>query len=558
MTFKKAWLMALALFLGIFLAACSGGDDSESSDGDSGDEAEAESGGEDVLHLTKSDSIPEMDPNMTTDEYGIQFTGATMEGLYRMKDGEAAPGIATDHEVSDDGLTWTFNLREDAKWSNGDPVTAGDFVYSWRRAVDPETGSEYGPYMMGDVVKNATAVNEGEADLEELGVEAPDDYTLKVTLEHPVPYFESLAAFPTYFPLNKDFVEKQGDDFATSSDTLLFNGPFTLEKWESTSDSWELHKNKDYWDADTVEMDKLTYKVVKDPQTSVDLYESGKIDRASLSSDLVDKYKTHDDYETVPESTLSYLKMNQTQSEALANKKMRRAISMAINKEDLVNQILNNGSVVSTGYVPKGLANTPDGEDFREANGDLVTYNPEKAKKLWKEGLEEIGKDSVELELLGGDTETAKTSDEYMINQLSEHLPGLEVTLKSVPFEQRLDLDKKMDYQLQTFLWGADYLDPYTFLNLWLTDGENNHMGFSNDKYDKLLNETTDELAQDPEARYDNFKEAEKILADEGAVAPLYQRTKAKLIRPKIQDVYVNLFGPKFEYKWASLDESKE
>jgi oligopeptide transport system substrate-binding protein len=407
--------------------------------------------------------------------------------------------------------------------------------------------------MMGGVIKNATAVNEGEVPVEELGVSAPDDYTLEVNLENPVPYFESLASFTTYYPLNEDFVEEQGDSFATSTDTLLFNGPFTLENWESTASSWELVKNEDYWDAETVQLDKMTFEVVKDPQTAVDLYESGEVDRAGLSSDLVDQYQTHDHYQVFPEASLFYLKMNQTQSDALANQKMRKAIAMAVDKEAMVNEILNNGSIVSNGFVPKDFVQTPSGEDFRETNGDLLTYDPEQATKLWEEGLEEIGKDSVELELLGGDSETAKISDEYIANQLQENLPGLEVTLKSVPFEQRLDLDTNMDYQLQTSGWGPDYMDPYTFLNLWLTDGQNNKMGYSNEEYDQLIEETTGELAQDPEARYQNFLEAEKVLAETAAVAPLYQSAKAQLVQPKIQDVYFNSFGPTYEWKWASV-----
>ncbi|GGJ82662.1 peptide ABC transporter substrate-binding protein [Lentibacillus kapialis] len=556
---KKVWLLSLALLFGLFLAACSGGGESGSSDSGSdggsneGSEGDSGSDAEQVLHFTNGDTIPSMDPGMATDEYGIQFTGATMEGLYRVKDGEIVPGIAKDHKVSEDGTTWTFNLREDATWSNGDPVTAHDFVYAWQRAVDPETGSEYGPYMLGGVVKNATAVNEGDVPVKELGVKAPDDYTLEVNLENPVPYFESLATFSTYFPLNKDFVEEQGDKYATSTDTLLFNGPFTLENWNSTASSWELQKNEDYWDAETVELKKMTFEVVKDPQTAVDLYESGEVDRAGLSSDLVDKYQSHDHYKVFPEASLFYLKMNQTKSEALANQKMRKAITMAFDKQALVDEILNNGSIVSTGFVPADFVQTPSGEDFREANGDLITYDPEKAKKLWEEGLEEIGKDSVKLELLGGDSETAKLSDEYVVNQLQKNLPGLEVSLKSVPFEQRLDADTNMNYQLQTSGWGPDYMDPYTFLNLWLTDGQNNKMGYSNEKYDKLIQETTDELAQDPEARYDNFLEAEKILAETAAVAPIYQSAKAQLVRPKIQDIYFNSFGPTYEWKWASV-----
>ncbi|SEU03183.1 oligopeptide transport system substrate-binding protein [Salinibacillus kushneri] len=557
---KSKWslLLVLGLVLSLFLAACSGGDEGDTSEDTGDDSQNSEEGSsesqdvEQVFNLINRDTIPSMDSSMATDEFGFQFLGATMEGLYRLKDGEIVEGIATDHEVSEDGLTWTFTLREDAKWSNGDPVTAHDFVYAWQRAVNPDTGSEYGPYMMGDVIKNATAVNSGDAPVEDLGVTADGDYTLVVELENPTPYFESLATFGTFLPLNEDFVKEQGDEYATSTDTLLFNGPFTLDNWESTASSWELNKNPDYWDAETVKLEKMTYEVVKDPQVGVDLYEAGTIDRASLTADLVDQYSTHEDYRVTPEMTVFYLKMNQTRNEALANPNIRRAISRAFNKQGIVDTILNNGSIVANGLVPKDFYQHPEtGEDFRSINGDLVQYDTEQAKEYWDKGLEELGTDSIELEYLGGDTETAKKMDEYIVSQLEENLPGLDLTLKQVPFEQRLDLDTNMDYDIQNAGWGPDYMDPYTWLSLWLTDGGNNKMGYSNEEYDNLVQSTGTELAQQPVERMDAFLKAEQILFEDAAIAPIYQRARAQLVSPKLKDIYVNSFGPTYEYKWA-------
>jgi oligopeptide transport system substrate-binding protein len=289
----KHWLLLLTfgLLLSV-LAACSGDESKEPA----GKDAKEEEKGEKVLNFLNPEAIPSMDPSLATDESSFIYLAATLEGLYRLDEKtQPSPGIATKHEVSKDGLTWTFTLREDAKWSNGDPVTAHDFVYAWQRAVDPATGSEYGPYMMNGVIKNATAVSKGEATVDQLGVKADGDYTLVVELENPTPYFETLTTFGTFFPLNKKFVEEKGDSFATSSENLLANGPYTINNWSSTSDTWELVKNKDYWDAKTVKMDKLTYKVVKDPQTALDLYEEGTVDRMDLTSDLVDQYSTNDD-----------------------------------------------------------------------------------------------------------------------------------------------------------------------------------------------------------------------------------------------------------------------
>lgn len=548
---KLTWLLSLTLILSVFLAACSGGDDNASE----GTDGSSEENVEQVLNLINGDAIPSMDPSMATDQYGFQFLGATMEGLNRLGEGgEVTPGIAESHKVSEDGLTWTFKLREDAKWENGDPVTANDFVYAWQRAVNPDTGSEYGPYMMGGVIKNAAEISQGDMPVEDLGVKADGDYTLVVELANPTPYFESLTTFGTFLPLNQKFVEEKGDAFATSSENLLANGPFKLENWESTSQKWNLAKNDTYWDADTVKLETINYVVVKEAQTAVDLYEKGEVDRTGLSSDLVDQYSSDEDYTVKAGNSVFYLKINQTRNEALANKNIRAAISRAFDKEALVNTILNNGSLAANGLVPADFTPMPDGSgDFREVSGDLVTYDTAAAKEFWEKGLEELGTDSVEIEFLGGDTDVSKTMNEYLANQLQTNLPGLKVTLKQVPFEQRLDLDTNQDYDLQLAGWGPDYLDPYTFLSLWITDGGNNKMGYSNAEYDKLLEETTTTLATDNEARYQNFLEAEKILFEDAAIAPVYQSAGAFLSSPKIHGLIENPFGPDYEYKWVSI-----
>lgn len=545
---RKSWslLLAFGLLLCV-LVACSG----ETA------KTEKESTAEDgkVLKFTNPDAIPTMDPSHASDESSFIYLGATMEGLYRLdKNAQPVDGIATEHTVSDDGLTWTFTLREDAVWENGDPVTAHDFVYAWQRAVDPETASEYGPYMMDGVIKNASAVSTGEVPVDELGVAAEGDYTFVVELENPTPYFESLTAFGTFLPLNQKFVEEQGDSFATNSDTLLANGPYTIESWKSTSDSWELVKNEDYWDAKAVQMDKLTFEVVKDPQTAINLYEAGEVDRVDLTSDLVDKYKSHDDYVVSPGTFVYFIKFNQTANKALANKNIRAAISRAFDKQALVDEVLNNGSLVANGLVPANFAPMPkSGEDFREVNGDLVTYNLDTAREYWKKGLEEIGKDKVELELLTVDDQAIKTMGEYIVNQLSTSLPGLTVTLKQVPKEQRLDLSSNMDYELVVSRWGPDFLDPFTFMNLYTTESGNNLMGYSSPEYDKLVNATATTLANDNAARYENFLEAEKLLFEDAVIAPIYQISKAQLISPRVEGVHVNPFGATYEYKWADV-----
>lgn len=538
------------------LAACSGDEPSETPAKDDGTKEEAASG-EKVLNFTNPEAIPSMDPALATDESSFVYLAATMEGLYRLDEKtQPTPGIATEHKVSDDALTWTFTLREDAVWSNGDPVTAHDFVYAWQRAVNPEVGSEYGPYMMSGVIKNATEVSKGELPVEELGVKADGDYTLVVELENPTPYFETLTTFGTFLPLNQKFVEEQGDQFAIGSDNLVANGPYTIENWDSTGNSWDLVKNADYWDAETVAMDKLTFQVVKDPQTALRLYEEGTVDRIDLTSDLVDQYSTDEDYLVSADTFVYFLKFNQESSDALANKNIRAAISRAFDKEALVGEILNNGSIAANGLVPADFTPMPEtGEDFRAVSGDLSAYDLEAAKEFWAKGLEELGTDAVELEFLADDDETTKTLIQYVANQLSTNLEGLTVNIKQVPKKQRLDLDDSMEYELQLTRWGPDFLDPFTFMNLFTTDSGNNWTGYSNPDYDKLVFDTASTLAQDNVARYNNFLEAEKLLFEDAVIAPVYQASRAQLVSPRVDGVFVNPFGATYEYKWANVAE---
>jgi len=562
---KTNWLLlALVLVLSSFLAACSGGSSSSGGSGGdsgSGESASGSANGEQVFNLTIGDEIPSMDPSLVQDQYGIQWVSEVMEGLYRLdENGKPVEGMADgEPQVSEDGLTWTFKIKEDANWSNGDPVTAQDFVYGWQRAINPDTGSEYGPYMMSGVLKNATDIAAGKKDVSELGVKAEDDKTLVVELEKNVPYFESLTTFATFFPLNQKFVEEQGDKFGLEPENILSNGPFTMTEWNH-SQSMKFEKNDSYWDADTVQLEEINLTVVKEVSTAVNLYETGEVDRAGLSADYVDQYINDPNFITEPEISSWYLKMNQKrlgeEETPLANKNLRLAIAQVINKEDYVNVILNNGSFVSNGLMPKDFVQSPDGKDFREQNGDLLTYDLEAAKAAWEKAKEELGTDTVTLEMLGDDGDTAEQTNAYFKEQIESNLEGLKIKVKQVPFKQRIELDNAQDYDLQVAGWGADYVDPNTYMDLFVTDGPNNGMSYSNKEYDALIESAATDHAQDPEARWNDFLEAEKVLLEDAAIAPLYQRSLSALQSPKIQGVFKNSAGPDYEYKWAYADNA--
>ncbi|WP_188377554.1 peptide ABC transporter substrate-binding protein [Halobacillus andaensis] len=546
-----------ALVLALFLAACSGGDESESSGESDGGDSSGESSAEQEITVTAKSEISSMDPSLITDTVGFQWAGETLEGLYRLdEEGNLSEGIAVDSSVSDDGLTWTFDLRDDAEWSNGDPVTAEDFVFAWQRAVNPDTGSEYGPYFLGGVIKNAQAIADGEAELDELGATAVDDHTLEVELEQPVPYFESMTVFVTFMPLNKSFVEEHGEDFGTEAEYTLANGPFEMTSWDH-EEGWTVEKNESYWDADTVQLEAVNAQVIKEISTGVNLYESGDLDQTELNAEFVDEYKTTEDFNVAEKPYLYFFKFNQEANEALANVDVRKAISYAIDRQALVDTILNDGSVPAEGYVPSNFVNMPDSEeDFRDAQGPLVEYDEDKAKEHWEAALEELGTEEVEIELLGDDTGTVSNVLAYYKEQLETVLDGLSINVVEVPFNERVERDQNSEFEIEAATWGPDYVDPNTYLNMYLTDGQNNNMNYSNEEYDALIEQANGEYAQEPDQRFETFLEAERLLLEEdAAVAPMYQDSKAQLFRPNIKGVFTTATGPELEFKWAYVEE---
>ena len=261
-----------------------------------------------TLNLSTVSDIPSLDVSKATDAESFQTMNSTMEGLTRIDaEGKVQPGVAESWDVSEDGLTWTFKLRKNSTWSNGTPVTAKDFEYSWKRTLTPETASEYG-YIMADIV--GSSIDEIQANgVDGVGVKALDDYTLEVKLNRPVAYFAELMSFQVFFPQNQEFVESCGDSYGSAVDKQLYNGPFTLTTWKM-EDQYSMTKNPNYWDAANVKLEKINTKVVKDTGAAINLYEAGQIDVVGLSSDYVDKYKDSKEFHTSEDGSVFILQVN--------------------------------------------------------------------------------------------------------------------------------------------------------------------------------------------------------------------------------------------------------
>ncbi|MDZ5609162.1 peptide ABC transporter substrate-binding protein [Bacillus pseudomycoides] len=502
-----------------------------------------------ILQLTETGEIPSLNSLKVTDAVSFNVLNNVMEGLFRLsKNDEVIPGIAQKHEISKDGKTYTFHLR-DAKWSNGDPVTAHDFVYAWKQLVNPETGSEYA-YIMYDV-KNAEKINKKQIGLDELGVKAQDDKTFTVELEHPVPYFTKLICLPSFYPINEKYMKKQGDKYGLEANKTLYNGPFTLSEWKHEA-SFTMKKNDQYWDKKEVKLDEVNYQIVKEISTVVNLYQTDKIDRAVISTEFVDKYKNDKELKQYTDPVMYFFRFNENVP-ILKNKNARLALSMAFDKKGLATSFLNDGSVPANYYVPNGFLKGPDKKDFRETGAEFNKTNVNKAKEYWEKAKQETGTNEVTLEMLNYDLENFKKVGEYIKEQLEKNLPGLTINVKLQPHSQKLALEKKKEYEMSLSRWLPDYPDPMTYLEVFISESGVNNTGYANPEYDALIKKTKMELGNDEKARWKAMQDAEKMLLDDAVIAPVFQRGLSYLQKPYVKDLYVHQFGPATSLKWADV-----
>ncbi|PFV82258.1 peptide ABC transporter substrate-binding protein [Bacillus sp. AFS059628] len=559
---KLTAVVAPVLAMSMALTACStsGGDKKTSTNSSSGGDSKSEEklAAKQVFNKTENQEIPTMDTSKSTDTLGSQILGNTMEGLYRLdKENKPIPAAAESSTKSEDGKKYTFKLRKDAKWSNGDPVTAKDFVFAWQRLLDPKTAAEYA--FIAFPIKNAEAVNKGEKPVTELGVKAVDDLTLEVELEQAVPYFLNLVAFPSYYPLNEKFVKEKGDKYGLESDTTVYNGPFVLTDWKHEQ-GWKLKKNDQYWDKKTVKLDEINYSVVKEPATNVNLYDSGQIDFSLLTGEFVDKYRNNkEEYGVYNEPSTFFIRLNQKRGEQdtpLKSKKLREAIALSIDKKNLTNVILNDGSKPADYLVPKGLAAGPDGKDFQETFKNGVKPDAKKAAAAWEEAKKELGKDQVTIEFLNYDTGNAKKVGEYVKDQIEKNLKGVTVNIKLQPFKQKLKLESDQDYDISYGGWSPDYADPMTYLDMFESKHSHNQMSFSDQKYDEIIKKAGGELMSDAKKRWEELGKAEKLLLEEDvALVPLYQSARSYVMKPHVKGVVKHNISPEYSYKWAYVTE---
>ncbi|PZO94103.1 peptide ABC transporter substrate-binding protein [Streptococcus halichoeri] len=516
----------------------------------------ATSGNKDEINWYTPTEIITLDVSKNTDSYSALAIGNSGSNLLRVDNkGKLQPDLAKNVTVSDDGLTYTATLRDGLKWSDGSPLSAADFVYSWQRMVDPKTASEYAYLATEAHLKNAESINTGKnKDLDSLGVKADGDKVI-FTLDKPSPQFKSLLSFANFMPQKADFVKKVGKDYGTSSDKQVYSGPYTVKDWNGTSGSFKLVKNKDYWDAKHVKTKTIHVQTVKKPDTAVQMYKQGKLDFANISgtSAIYNANKANKAVVAVPEATTSYMVYNQTgKVAALNNLKIRQALNLATDRKGIVSAAVDTGSKPATALAPTGLAKLKDGSDLTKYVAPGYTYDKAEATKLFKEGLAELGKSSVKLTVTAdADTPVAKAAVDYIKETWEKALPGLSVEEKFVPFKQRLEDTKTQNFEVALVLWGGDYPEGSTFYGLFKSGSAYNYGKFTNAAYDAAYEKALTTDALDSDAAAQDYKAAEKALYDNALYNPVYFRLTEGLQNPSIKGLVRNSTGLNVDFTYA-------
>ena len=496
-----------------------------------------------------------MDPTLNNSSGAGTMILNAFEGLMVLDENDKpTEGAAESYEVSEDGLTYTFKLRQDGKWSDGEPVVADNFKYSWLRALDKSTAAEYAYQLF--YIKNAEKFYNGEATAEEVGIKVIDDYTLEVTLENPTSYFLQLCAFTTYVPLREDIVSANPEGWATTPETYVSNGAFKLVQWDM-KDQLVFEKNENYWDKESVKLDTLTFKLVTDDTTAYSELKAGNFDMVnSVPTNEIEPGIAEGLVDVTPKLGNYFFAINvgkqdnisEDVKEVLSNKLVRQALNLAIDRQEIIDNVGKAEQVPAYSFTPLGITDE-NGNEFSSKkyyDPSDMEGNIAKAKELLKEAGYENGEGIPTIELMYNSEGQHK--DICQIIQQNWAEIGVNVELSNQEWAVFLNTRQNGEYEIARHGWIGDYVDPMTFLDLWVTDGGNNDSGFSNEKYDELI--AAAKVETDAAKRLEILREAEDILMDEMPIFPIYYYTTVTAANDNVKDVHISTLG-KISFKYA-------
>ncbi|MGE5704232.1 MAG: peptide ABC transporter substrate-binding protein [Clostridia bacterium] len=536
-------LVSSVLVLGAALAGCGGSNTAAPTENKGSAEQPAQTGPK-VLRLNLHSEPPTADPGIAEDSTSGAIIRATFDGLTRNgEDGKPHESVAEKIDISPDMLTYTFHLR-DSKWSNGDAVTAKDFEFAWKRALDPKTASNYAYQLY--YIKNGEKFNKGEAKIEDVGVKALDEKTLQVTLERPTPFFLELTSFYTYYPVNEKVVTAD-PKWATDSKTHVGNGPFKMESWEHKS-KLALVKNDNYWDKDAVKLDKIEFSMVEDENTELSMFDNGELDWAgaplsTIPTDAIPALKDSGKLTIQPIAGTYMYKFNTTKA-PFNNAKVRKAFAYAINRQAIIDNVTQANQAPATGLIPTSMIIKQDGY-FKD--NDVET-----AKKLLDEGLKELGLTKLPPITLSFNTSEGHKKIAEAVQDQWKKAFNADIKLENKEWKVYLEDMHQGNTQVFRSGWLGDFNDPINFLDLFKEkDGGNNDTFWENAKYQELLNKSNTET--DPEKRKQIMAEAEQLLMDEMPIAPIYFYTNSYVKNDKVKGVLMDGLGF-VDYKWATIE----
>jgi len=518
----------------------------------SGSSSANQATGKTVLNIAGDGEIPTADSTNTGNTISSGVLYYVQEGLVRLDpDGNPTPGVAESWEVDETGTIYTFHLREDAYWENGVPVVADDFIFSWQRLADPTFAAVSANQLVLSGIVNSEAILAGELPVTDLGIAAPDEHTIVITLVQPNTYFLKEVGSTIFYPLNREFVTGLGDLYATDAEKHLSNGPFTFEEWDGTGLSWSYVKNEYYWDKDSIYLTQINVEVIKDQGTKVSLYEAGELDSISITGDYFAQYKDDPGLVQVPSLSASNVEIGiahdqnnfeATANGALVNVNIRKALFYAVDREELITYILEGQGTPAVGIIADGIANNPGtGASIGEDTGNQVYFDGDLAREYWEKGLAELGVTSITLELLTSDSDSAKKVGEYLQNQWQEELPGLIIDYVPVVTSVRFERMMNFDFDLALGGWSGGF-DPLSYIEQHNITSAHNHSQYVNPVFNDLVAKIKSE-GNDAQARWDDIIAAQQILLDEAVEIPLYSGVSNILVASNLHNVYFRSIG---------------
>ena len=548
---KKWLLLVVAAFFVLVLSACTAtkeaGEEPKKEPETEGEKEEAVAEVEKVLYLNNGNEPTSFDPSVGFDSVSWSALNNMMEGLVRLsKDHIAEEATAEKIDVSEDGLTYTFTIRDNAKWSNGDPVLASDFVYGWLHMLNPETASPAA--FLAYFIEGAEAYNSGAGTADAVAIKALEDKVFEVKLATPTEAFLNIITNPSFFPVNEK-VATENPTWFTEAESFVGNGPFNLTAWEHDV-SFTLSKNENYWDADTVKLDKVEWAMVDDSNTEYQMYKTGELDTSGVPSELADQLKDDPELKNEDQAGLYFYRFNVSR-EPFTNKKIRQAFGLAVNQQEIVEFVTKNGEKPAEGFVPYGFIG-PDGKEFRETAGKLTGFDAEKAKALLAEGMAEEGWSELPAVTLTYSTSDSHQKIAVALQSKYKEVLGVDVALQNVEASVFAAEQKEFKYQLSRSSFLFDYADPVNALESFITGSSMNRTTWSNADFDKLIADIKNET--DEVKRWELLIQADAFLMEEMPIFPLYYYNQVTLEKPSVSGIVRHPVGY-VDLKWADKNE---